>query len=224
MYSSSVTTGDWEKFVSEELVAYIDAHYRTIPDRASRGLAGHSMGGYGTMRIGMKHPEVFSSLYLLSACCLSADFLHVKPEDLAKAAGIKDPAEVEKADFLTKVVLAASAAWSPNPNKPLMYLDSPGTYTPTQTEVYNKWTANAPLAQIDQYINNLRGLKGIAIDVGNADQGIKENNEELDKVLTTYKIPHFFEIYEGNHVNHVADRLEAKVLPFFSKNLSFGSR
>jgi hypothetical protein len=37
----------------------IDAHYRTISSVASRGLAGHSMGGYGAMRIGMKHPEVF---------------------------------------------------------------------------------------------------------------------------------------------------------------------
>src|SRR5215467_10429952 len=58
MYSSSVTTGDFEKFIAHDLVAYVDAHYRTIPDRASRGLAGHSMGGYGTTRIGMKHPDV----------------------------------------------------------------------------------------------------------------------------------------------------------------------
>ena len=47
---------------SQELVAYIDAHYRTLAQASSRGLAGHSMGGYGTIRIGMKHPEVFSSL------------------------------------------------------------------------------------------------------------------------------------------------------------------
>jgi len=50
MYSSSVTTGDFEKFVSQDLVAYIDAHYRTIANRTSRGLAGHSMGGYGAYR------------------------------------------------------------------------------------------------------------------------------------------------------------------------------
>ena len=37
----------------------------------SRGLAGHSMGGYGALRIGMKRPDVFSSLYIMSACCLS---------------------------------------------------------------------------------------------------------------------------------------------------------
>src|SRR5208283_1105772 len=47
MYSSSVTTGDFERFIAHDLVAYIDAHYRTIPDRLSRGLVGHSMGGYG---------------------------------------------------------------------------------------------------------------------------------------------------------------------------------
>src|SRR5207344_2251318 len=45
MYSSSVTTGDFERFVARDVVAYADAHYRTIPQRSSRGLPGHSMGG-----------------------------------------------------------------------------------------------------------------------------------------------------------------------------------
>ncbi len=72
MYSSSVTTGDYEKFISHDLVTYIDAHYRTLAGRLSRGLVGHSMGGYGAARIGMKHSEVFGSLYIMSPCCLSA--------------------------------------------------------------------------------------------------------------------------------------------------------
>ena len=71
MYSSSATIGDWETFIAEDLVSYIDGHYRTIPNRMSRGLGGHSMGGYGTIRIGMKRPDVFSSMYIMSACCLS---------------------------------------------------------------------------------------------------------------------------------------------------------
>ena len=79
MYSSSVTTGDWETYIAEELVAYMDSHYRTIPDRLSRGLAGHSMGGYGTIRIGMKRPDVFSSLYIMSACCLINNPLPAPP-------------------------------------------------------------------------------------------------------------------------------------------------
>jgi enterochelin esterase-like enzyme len=69
MYSSSVTTGDFERFIARDVVAYVDARYRTIPERASRGLVGHSMGGYGAIRIGMKHPDVFGSLYVMSPCC-----------------------------------------------------------------------------------------------------------------------------------------------------------
>jgi enterochelin esterase-like enzyme len=52
MFSNSPTTGDWETFIASDLVGYIDGHYRTIADRAARGLAGHSMGGYGTVRMG----------------------------------------------------------------------------------------------------------------------------------------------------------------------------
>src|SRR5438034_3703633 len=59
MYSSSVTTGDFERFIAHDVVAYMDAHHSTLPNRASRGLAGHSMGGYGATRIGMKYPDVF---------------------------------------------------------------------------------------------------------------------------------------------------------------------
>src|SRR5262245_46118679 len=70
MYSASATTGDWESYIADDLVAYVDSHYRTIANRMSRGLGGHSMGGYGTIRIGMKRPDVFGSLYIMSACCL----------------------------------------------------------------------------------------------------------------------------------------------------------
>src|SRR6266704_7002099 len=94
MYSNSVTIGDWEDFIAQELVQYIDAHYRTISDAASRGLAGHSMGGYGTMRIGMKHPEVFSSLYAMSSCCLTAN-PNPGGRGGAQAEALKNPQEAK---------------------------------------------------------------------------------------------------------------------------------
>ena len=72
MYSSSPTTGDFENFIAHDLVRYIDAHYRTLPQRESRGLVGHSMGGYGTTRVGLRHADVFGALYMMSPCCLSA--------------------------------------------------------------------------------------------------------------------------------------------------------
>src|SRR5215469_4519323 len=72
LHGFSIGAEQWTtKFMCRDLVAYIDANYRTIPDRTSRGLVGHSMGGYGATRIGMKHAEVFGALYFMSPCCLS---------------------------------------------------------------------------------------------------------------------------------------------------------
>lgn len=156
MYSSSITTGDWESFVAEELVAYVDNHYRTIPKAASRGLAGHSMGGYGTMRIGMKNAGVFSSIYALSPCCLTSYRIGGRgPDRIAKAESIQTVAEVREADFGTKAMFASAAAWSPNPKKPPLYLDLPWKNGEIQPEITAKWAANSPLAMIDQYLPDL---------------------------------------------------------------------
>ena len=87
MYSSSVTTGDFERYVARDVVAYADSHYRTIPERASRGLVGHSMGGYGATRIGMKHADVFGSVYIMSPCCLSPRQAGPAAPDLEKIPG-----------------------------------------------------------------------------------------------------------------------------------------
>src|SRR5687768_5121595 len=73
MFSNSPTIGDWETFIAQELPAFIDSRYRTIASRDGRGLAGHSMGGYGTMRVGMKQAAAFAALYAMSSCCLMND-------------------------------------------------------------------------------------------------------------------------------------------------------
>lgn len=215
MYSSSVTTGDWETFVAADLVAYIDSHYRTIANVASRGLTGHSMGGYGAMRIGMKHPEVFSSIYLLSPCCMAANIQPRGPA-MAPAEAIHDPAEVEKASFMTKAMLASAAAWSPNPKNPPLFFDLPSKNGEFQPAIAAKWAANAPLAMIDQYIVNLKRLHAIAFDAGAQDAGIAGTIKVLDGILNAYEIRHTFEMYEGTHISRIAERVETKTPPFFS--------
>jgi S-formylglutathione hydrolase len=220
MYSSSATTGDWETYVAKELVDYIDSHYRTIANPGGRGLAGHSMGGYGTVKIAMQHAGVFSSLYILSPCCMTAN---LNPRNGEKAEAVHSMEEVAKADFATAAAFASAAAWSPNPNNPPFYIDLPTKDGKPQPEVIAKWAANAPLAMIDQYIPNLKTYHAIAMDAGAQDEPIASTVRTLDQVLTKYGIAHEFAIYEGNHVNHVADRVEGKMLPFFSKSLNFES-
>jgi S-formylglutathione hydrolase FrmB len=219
MYSSSVTTGDFENFVARDLVAFIDSHYRTLATREARGLVGHSMGGYGATRIGMKHPDVFGSLYIMSPCCLSPRVPgQMKPEDEAALASVKTPSDSEKLPFFQRAQLASAAAWSPNPRNPPLYLDLP--VGEKQQAVLAKWAANAPLAMMDQYAANLHRYRAIALDVGDQD-GLRTDTGKLHDMLDSYGIVNSFEIYSGTHTSNVAFRFQDYVLPFFSKTLSF---
>jgi S-formylglutathione hydrolase len=220
MYSTSVTIGDWESYVARELVTHIDRNYRTLAQPASRGLAGHSMGGYGTIRIAMKHPGVFSAIYLLNPCCMAAGG-GPRGGGPSPAEAVRSAAEIEKANFGVKAQLASAASWSPNPKNPPLFLDLPTKNGEPQPAVLAKWAANAPLAMIDQYLPNLRRLTGIAFDAGTQETGIAATVRTLGDVLTMYGVEHTAEVYEGNHTNRVAERIETKVMPFFSQKLAF---
>lgn len=224
MYSGSPTTGDFETFVSRDLVAHVDRNYRTIARRESRGLVGHSMGGYGASRIGMKHSDVFGALYMMSPCCLSARAAApLSAEATAALATIKAPADAAKLPWGVRAQFAAAAAWSPNPKNPPLYFDLPLGDEAQKRGVLDRWAANAPLAFVDQYIGGLRRYKAIAIDVGDRD-GLKADAQKLHETLDRYGVANSFEIYSGDHTSDVAVRFQEHVMPFFSRNLAFEAR
>ena len=221
MYSNSVTTGDWERFVADDLVAFIDGRYRTLADRKSRGLAGHSMGGYGALRIGMKRPDVFMSLYIMSACCLTPN-RDPRPDAMAASEAIKTREQALEAarapGFGPSTSLASAAAWSPNPNNPPLFLDLPVKDGKVRPEIIAKWVANAPLEMIDQHASNLLKYYAIGIDIGTKDS-LLASNKRLHDAMTRLHIPHYYEEYDGDHTNKVRQRIERNVLPFFARNL-----
>lgn len=241
MYSNSPTTGDWEGFLSRDLVAYIDSHYRTVADRDSRGLSGHSMGGYGTVRVGMKHPEVFSALYAMSSCCLMNNPALPPPAPegargrgnapappaptpaSAQGNNARGPAAAGRgrggAGF-GNVMSAEAAAWSPDPANPPQYFDLPTKDGQIQPLVAAKWVANSPLAMVSQYVPNLKQYRAIVMDVGDKD-GLNGMNVELDREFTRLGITHVFEQYDGDHGNRVASRFQNNLLTFFSQQLKF---
>ena len=218
MYSSSVTTGDWETFVAHDLVAYVDTHYRSIAKRESRGLSGHSMGGYGTFRIGMKRPDVFAALYSMSACCLSPRGAF--PGDPALES-VQTLADAQKGDMVARTTFAASAAWSPDPRNPPFYLDLPTKDGKPDAVVLARYAANSPHVMLPQYVTNLKQYHAIQMDVGLQDS-LLNDNREMDRLLGLFDVPHVYETYEGNHVNRIPERFEQNVLPFFSQQLQFG--
>jgi len=217
MFSNSVTTGDWESYIAGDLAAYIDNHYRTIPDRNARGLAGHSMGGYGTVRIGMKRPEAFSALYAMSSCCLLQDPQRVLPGQ--PAAGKQEAKQTKGGGALANALSAQAAAWAPNTKNPPQFFDLPTKDGEVQPLIAAKWVANSPLVMVDQYVPSLRKYRAIAIDVGTQDPFLTTNTQ-LDQALTRLGVQHAFETYDGDHGNRIKARFAEKVLPFFSSNLT----
>src|SRR5687768_3498989 len=158
MYSNSVTAGNWEGYVADDLVAYMDKNYRTIASRDGRGLGGHSMGGYGTLRIGMKRPDVFSSLYALSSCCLNEGTVRPGRSGQPSAAElVKSIDEIRAARAAAAAgggrgagggpegTLARAAAWAPNPANPPLYLDLPTKSGEVVPSVAVRYAANSPV-------------------------------------------------------------------------------
>jgi S-formylglutathione hydrolase FrmB len=219
MYASGPTVGNFEAFVAKDLVAWVDGHYRSIARRESRGLAGHSMGGYGTFRIGMKFPDVFSSLYAMSSCCLSAR--RATPGDARFEKATME--EALNADFFGKAYFATAAAFSPDPAKQPFYagfLTQDGKVDPM---VEARWAANAPAVFIAQYVPALKSMEAITMDVGDQDF-LLDDNKLMDRELTRFDIAHNFTLYEGDHGNRVPQRVREFVLPFFAHHLDGQTR
>jgi S-formylglutathione hydrolase len=241
-YTNSITAGNWEDYVTFELVAYIDAKYRTQARSSSRGIAGHSMGGYGAVKLAMKHPDVFGAMYALSACCLDADsawspnspvwqkILAVKTMDdalglqtTAAAADRKDPQWL--LGFLSVALVAQSAAFSANPANPPVFVDYPverrGDILVVAEKPLAEWTANLPIAMLGQYRTNLLRLRGIGFEIGKQDwnPSLIRQARDFDAALDLNGIHHEFAEFTGSHKDKLGERIAAKALPFFSRVL-----
>ncbi len=141
--------------------------------------------------------------------------------ELMKKLESMTPEQLEGTSFFEIAVLATAAAFSPNPQNPPLYLDLPAKNGEPRPDVRNKIIANRTLNMVDQYINNLKKLKAIGMDAGLQDVGISQATKKLHETLEGYRIPHFYESYEGDHLNRIAERIKTKALPFFSENLVF---
>jgi S-formylglutathione hydrolase FrmB len=221
-YTNSIATGNWEDFIFYDLTRFIDSKYRSIPNPESRGIAGHSMGGYGAIKIAMKHPDVFLAVYGLSPGGLEIPSF---PEIIIEETlSIRHWEDIDKSDFFSKVLLAMSATFSPNPTKPPFYADLLFDITDDivtiNENVRARWLANIPTWMADQYISNLQQLHAIAFDAGTKEAGgILDSSQYFADMLKRMQVQYSFEIFDGGHNDKLRERIETKILPFFSKTL-----
>lgn len=226
-YTNSSVTGNWEDFTVKDLVSYIDGKYRTLGRAASRGIAGHSMGGYGAIKLGMKHPDVFSVVYGINPAVLgwgrdlsienpAFNFLLTQPAST--------PDEILKGGFYALGIIVVGQAFSSNPAKPPTFVDLPfalidGKLQPAEP-AYTRWNENMPLYMVEKYDANLRKLKGLRFDSGYEDEftHIPPTARALSTALTARGIEHVFEEYNGDHRNRMwgrTGRMAGEILPYF---------
>ncbi|MCU4163468.1 alpha/beta hydrolase [Carboxylicivirga caseinilyticus] len=228
-YSNSQLFGNWEDFTAFDLVKYMDKTYRTIAKPESRGITGHSMGGYGALKIAMRHPELFSSVYALSPGALA-----IVREYGPNSTTYKDFADVKTQEDLNKiyfgkVIVAFGKSWSPNPENPPFYCDVPFEYTDGKMtinqDVLKLWYENMPLYMVDAYLDNLNKLKAIKLDWGrNAGDRFTIQCKMFSQKLENVGVKHFAEEYIGTHVNNIYTkdgRIPNQMLPFFNSYLIF---
>ena len=225
-YVNSSVTGNWEDFTVKELVAHIDRTYRTIPKSQSRGIAGHSMGGYGALSMAMNYPDVFSVAYGLNPALIgwAADLTAESP-GFVSILKFKTVEELMQSRQLYTIgIVTIGQAFSPNPKNPPFYTDLPyelseGKLRPAEPG-FSGWESNFLINKIKSKKENLLKLRGIRFDSGYEDEFkfIPVNSRAFSAELTKYGVDHTFEEYNGDHRNRMwsrRGRLYNEVLPYF---------
>lgn len=230
-YENSSTTGRWVDFTVQELVPFIDAHFRTIRSRDSRGLAGDFVGGRGALLFAMLYPDLFSAVYAMHPVATGTGSVPMasKP-DWQKIHHAKNFADLAGDGFAPPYV-SIQQAFLPNPNRPPFYCDF-------MVEMENgrqvlqvgnaKKLKDAFLLdhRLDANAENLRKMRGIAFDWARYDQNQDHvySNQTFTRKLDELGIEHEAEEYRGNpwEKNWTPDgRFYTRVLPFFNRFLVF---
>jgi len=235
-YVNSAASGNWEDFIVRDVVGYVDSNYRTLARASSRGIAGHSMGGYGAVHLGMRNTAAFSAVYALSPCCLGLEGEFTDATAAWKRVGaIKTREQMPKPiksfeDFLVTAITATGAAFSPNAKSApfysdLLYFEKDGKLIQDEA-VAAKWKSKMPIYMVAEHKSSLLALRGIFLDYGEKEEfaHIRSATARFSLVLSEHGIPHIFEVYpHGDHGSRVRERLEKTVFAFFSDRLDFSN-
>jgi hypothetical protein len=229
-YVNSPVTGNWEDFMIQEIVPYMDKNFKTMPHRNSRGIAGIFIGGYGAIRFGMEHPDVFGTVYAMhpvgtgTGVSISASL--PKWDILTNAASMDDV----KKDFRTQIFTTMFQAHLPNPERPPLYIDllahQEGDKLLIDSKLMDRFRNNFYLeTMIPKYADNLKSLRGFKFDWSRLDGNW---DHVYANQAFTHKLNEFGVIHQAEEYNAafgadwgVDGRLYTDVLPFFQKHLVF---
>ncbi len=233
-YSNASIAGNWADYIAKDVVGFIDSRFRTLAGRNSRGLAGHSMGGNGALKIGMMYSDVFGAVYGMSPAVLnwSSDFSLTNKAFLLASRATDEKTIMQGITgvegFYTAVIASMARAYTPNAGSKNLQADFPvhlvGDSLVINQPVKELWDAQLPFNMIDRYITQLKTLNALKLDWGRNEEfpHIPVTGLQFSKKLEQLGIKHFAEEYLGNHTNMqdgFEGRFYTETLPFFEKYL-----
>jgi enterochelin esterase family protein len=214
-YLNSSATGRYADHLVNELVAWVDARYRTLAEARHRGIAGKSSGGFGALYHGFHHPDVFGAV-----ACHSGDmyFEYCYRGDIPKfcaaisaaggaqswLAGFDARRQKRHEDLTVLNILAMAANYSPNPASPDLGIDLPcdpatGAFRP---EVWERWLAFDPCRLVESRADALRSLRLLYLDCGTRDEFHLHLGARLfTKRLAELGIPFEYQEFDDGHMN-----------------------
>jgi S-formylglutathione hydrolase FrmB len=210
-YVNSSHLGNYEDYLVAEVVPFVDERYPTLP--GPRAAAGKSSGGFGALRLGMRHPELFGAIASLSGDVAFEDALG--PELLACLRGLVpydgDPARFLEA-FLAEPdlagdahavinVLAMAACYSPNPASRLGFDLPMDLRTGERIDaVWQRWLAFDPLQAVAEHAHALERLRCLHLECGLRDEyHLQWGTRRLSDKLRALGVRHDHEEHPGSH-------------------------
>lgn len=162
MFLNSTAFGMWEEFLIDELMAYVDANYRTIPDPRRRALTGASAGGYSAVVLPLRHPGLWGGVGTNDAAMQLGCSVPNIPED-----SMEDAATT--GDLFKMIDLQMGEAIARNPDAPLGF-DLPydreaGEWVPEVRDLWNSYCFQNP-ASMERFQDDILAVHRYAITVG----------------------------------------------------------
>ena len=227
-YTNSNVTGNWEDYIVNDVVNHVDSNYRTIKTAESRGISGWSAGGYGALKLAMKHPDVFNSVFSISAGPLDLEDLitgdysseFIKGMIKAKTIGY-DSLDYYNNEHVWAITLYSLAlAFSPNSTAD-GFMNWPITEAGGKIDsTYQKWMNNDDIKLIPDYTDNLKSLNGLMMESGkNKEQWMWYGNQAFARELDANSVTYTYNTHDGGHTTGVTGRMDTHTLPFFSDTL-----
>ncbi len=213
-FINSAGMGRYEDYLTREIIPFVDAHYRTLPERAHRGVLGRSSGGYGAIVQAMRHPELFGAaacqsgdMYWEYTCLPGLSKMHQQLERFGGLdAFIRDIPEIRpKGGAFWELIMTVcwAAAFGGNPQA------SHGFDLPIDPQsgalneaVWARWLTYDPVRMVDvpDYAEALRGMRLVFLDVGQYDEyQLQVGARVLHRKMSALSIPHEYEEYPDGH-------------------------